>query len=410
MRFYQQQHRFYCGIDLHARSMYLCILDQGGTIVYHQNLAAEPAPFLKAIAPYRDDLVVCCECLFAWYWLADLCAAEKIPFVLGHALYLKAIHGGKTKNDKLDAEKLARLLRGGNLPMAYVYPKGQRETRDLLRRRTYFVRQRAALLTHVQLLNSQYNHAPFTKKLSYAANREELQPAERFTDPSVRRSVEANLALSTALEEQIGAIELYLTRSAKVDDPQTYARLRSVPGVGAVLALILLYEIHDIQRFPTVGQFLSYARLVRCPKESAGKKTGGGNGSNKIGNAHLKWAFSEAACLFLRGNERAQTWLQRREAKHGKAKALAILAARLGRAVYWMLRRAEVFDVERFWSGRRQSAPSVVRATSALEADWATRGEVPDPRPAAARSTATKKSNNRSARGAARRTKTTTTR
>src|SRR5262245_41734445 len=141
MRFYPGQHRFYCGIDLHARSMYLCILDQAGAIVYHQNLAAEPAPFLKAIAPFREsssDLVVCCECLFAWYWLADLCAAEKIPFVLGHALYLKAIHGGKTKNDKLDAEKLARLLRGGNLPMAYVYPKGLRETRDLLRRRTYF--------------------------------------------------------------------------------------------------------------------------------------------------------------------------------------------------------------------------------------------------------------------------------
>jgi hypothetical protein len=100
MRFYQQSHRFYCGVDLHARSMYLCILDSAGAIVYHQNLAAEPAAFLKAVAPYRDDLVVCCECLFAWYWLADLCAAEQIPFVLGHALYMKAIHGGKTKNDK----------------------------------------------------------------------------------------------------------------------------------------------------------------------------------------------------------------------------------------------------------------------------------------------------------------------
>jgi hypothetical protein len=233
----------------------------------------------------------------------------------------------------------------------------------------------------------------------------------------VRLSV-APTALSTALEAQIGTLELYLTRSAKVDDPQTYARLRSVPGIGAVLALILLYEIHDIARFPTVGQFLSYARLVRCPKESAGKKTGGGSGSNKIGNAHLKWAFSEAACLFLRGNERAQAWLKRREAKHGKAKALAILAARLGRAVYWMLRRAEVFDDTRFWCGRRAAStpapkpptPSRPSGTAALEADWATRPRAADARPAAAAATVTKPRTGRPARGGGRQTKTKTTR
>ena len=112
MRLYHRQHQFYCGIDLHARTMYLCILDADGTIVLHRNLTAEPAAFLKAIAPYRGDLVVCCACLFAWYWLADLCAQEGIAFVLGHALYMKAIYGAKTKNDKLDAEQIARLLRG----------------------------------------------------------------------------------------------------------------------------------------------------------------------------------------------------------------------------------------------------------------------------------------------------------
>jgi len=65
--------------------------------------------------------------LFCWYWLADLCAREQIAFILGHALYMKAIHGGKAKNDKIDAGKIARLLRGGALPQAYVYPAGMRE-------------------------------------------------------------------------------------------------------------------------------------------------------------------------------------------------------------------------------------------------------------------------------------------
>jgi len=90
--------------------------------------------------------------------------------VLGHALYMRLIHGGKTKNDDLDAEKIERLWRGGNIPMAYVYPKGLRETRDLLRRRNYLVRKRAELITHVQILNSQYNLPPFGKKLMRLGN------------------------------------------------------------------------------------------------------------------------------------------------------------------------------------------------------------------------------------------------
>src|SRR5215831_17237583 len=154
MNFYQGQHAFYCGVDLHARTLYLCILSQQGDKVLHKEVVAEPATFLDAIAPYRQGLVVACECMFAWYWLADLCAEAKIPFVLGHALYMKAIHGGKSKNDRIDSEKIATLLRGGTLPVAYVYPKGLRETRDLLRRRMFLVHKRAELITHVQMTNS----------------------------------------------------------------------------------------------------------------------------------------------------------------------------------------------------------------------------------------------------------------
>ena len=99
MRFYNQQHRFYCGIDLHARTLAVCILDADGAIAFRGNVAASPQAVREALAPFREGLVVACECLFAWYWLADLGQEEEIPFVLGHALDMKAIHGGKTKND-----------------------------------------------------------------------------------------------------------------------------------------------------------------------------------------------------------------------------------------------------------------------------------------------------------------------
>jgi transposase len=145
MRFDTKPHRFYWGIDLHARSMDVCILSRDGDILVHRTMHAAPEPFLKAIAPYRDGLVVAVECLFTWYWLADLWAQEGLPFVLGHALYMKAIHGGKAKHDKIDSHKIAALLRGGMLPQAYVYPAQMRATRDLLRRRIHLMRTRAEL-------------------------------------------------------------------------------------------------------------------------------------------------------------------------------------------------------------------------------------------------------------------------
>ena len=362
MRFYNQQHRFYCGVDLHSRSMYLCILDQAGNVVFDQNLEASPAAFLNAVAPFRDDLDVACECLFCWYWLADLCHQEGIAFVLGHALYMKAIHGGKAKSDQIDAGKIARLLRGGTLPIAYVYPKGLRETRDLLRRRMYPVRKRAETVAHVQTTNMQYNLPPFGKKLVYAANRKQLDIGERFTDASVRQSVEIDLALIDHYDGLIGQVELYLVRQVKVDDGHTFHLLRTIPGVGKILALVLLYEIHDITRFESEGAFLSYARLVRPQKTSAGKVTGGGG--SKIGNAHLKWAFSEAACLLARESEQAKRFLARKSAKHGKAKALGILAARIGRTVYHMLRQRRAFDVKRFWNGEPAQAKSTTKKTT----------------------------------------------
>jgi len=121
VRFYTNQHRYYCGVDLHARSMYSCILDRDGQVVLHKNIRTDPAAFLELLKPFRPDVAVAVECIFTWYWLADLCRRESIPFVLGHALYMKAIHGGKAKNDRIDAHKIAVLLRGGMLPQGYRY-------------------------------------------------------------------------------------------------------------------------------------------------------------------------------------------------------------------------------------------------------------------------------------------------
>ena len=343
MRFYNTQHPFYCGIDLHARAMYVCILNQAGETLLHRNMQATPEAFLKVIAPYRPDIVVAVECMFTWYWLADLCADEEIPFVLGHALYMKAIHGGKAKNDKIDSQKIAVLLRGGMLPQAYVYPAEMRATRDLLRRRMHLAHKRGELLAHVQNTNSQYNLPAIGKNIAYKANRDGV--AERFADPAVQKSMEVDLAL-ISYDELLRDVELTIVKTAKQHDANTLYLLQTVPGIGKILSLVLLYEIHHIDRFPRVQEFASYCRLVKCAKESNGKRSG--TSGTKIGNAHLKWAFSEAAVLFLRDNPAGQKFLARLEKKHAKGKALTILAHKLARAVYYMLKRKVAFDMQRF--------------------------------------------------------------
>lgn len=201
---------------------------------------------------------------------------------------------------------------------------------------------RAELLAHIENTNSQYNLAPFSKKLSYRSNREGV--ADRFDDPAVYKTIAVDLHLLDSYDKLLNDLELYILKSARQHDSQVLYLLQTIPGVGKILSLVMLYEIHDINRFPTVADFISYCRLVKPQRESAGKRSGGRN--SKIGNAHLKWAFSEAAVLFLKGNDRAKEYHHRRVSKHGKGKALSILAQKLARSVYFMLKRKESFNMD----------------------------------------------------------------
>ena len=271
MRLYSRTHDASCGIDLHARTMYVCVLDSEGKTLLHRNLPTRPEALLGALAPFRSaDLVVGCECLFAWYWLADLCEQEGIPFALGHALGMRAIHGLKTKSDKLDSWKIAQLLRGGNFPCAYVYPRRFRATRDLLRRRLLFVRFRSELLTHLKMFEAQANLEPLKKRLDHAPNRTDFP--ERFPEGSSRSSIAADCRLLDSIDDLVGDLERELVASAKADDLAAFYRLRSVPGIGEILGMTIFYQVPDFDRFDTVQQFASYARLVSPRTESAGKQ------------------------------------------------------------------------------------------------------------------------------------------
>ena len=209
------------------------------------------------------------------------------------------------------------------------------------------MRKRAEFLAHIQKTTRQSTLPALGKKIAYKANRDGV--AERFPAPAVQKSIEVDLALIGHYDQLLRDVERSILKTAKQHNAQTLYLLRTVPGIGEILSLVLLYEIHDITRFPRVQDFLSYCRLVKCTKESAGKRYG--TSGAKIGNAHLKWAFSEAAVLFLRANPAGQKYLTKLEKKHGSGKALTLLGQKLGRTVYYMLQRQTAFDMDKFLNG-----------------------------------------------------------
>lgn len=344
MNFYNNIHPYYCGIDLHARILYVCILDQEGNVCVHKEISADPEKLEQILEPYIGNIVVGVECMHCWYWVSDFCNDLGVNFILGHALYMKAIHGGKAKNDRIDSFKITKLIRGGNFPLAYVYPKKMRATRDLLRRRTKIVRHGADLKAHVTNTTSQYNLPPNKVNLKNKGAREQLRST--FTDLSVQKNIDLDMAILDCYAQQLSKVEWYIQQQAKQHNPKHFQLLKSIRGIGPILALTIIYEIGSIDRFASVQKFASYSRLVKCKAESAGKTYG--TQGNKIGNAHLKWAFSEASVLHLRGNKKAQKYLLKLQKRMSKAKALSALAHKLGRCIYFMLKNETVFDERKF--------------------------------------------------------------
>jgi len=347
MKYYTSTTEFNCGIDLHARQMYVCVMDRQGKKLVHTNvLNNDFSYFLKLVEPYKHDLTVCCECMFGWYWLADACQAANLTFVLAHALYVKAIHGGKNKNDRIDSEKLTHLLRSNLIPPAYVYPADKRPLRALLRQRIFFVWRRSELLARIYSHQLAHNRTPVKQTRRVRDSWEEaLLKAE--DNPLRQLALKNDVAMIKHFDQQIFQLEEELQRQTKKVAGRDYELLQTVPGIGETLGLTILFEIGDIERFPTVKDFVSYCRLVKGTVASAGKIKG--LRGAKLGNPYLRWAFGEAAVIAKRDHYLVGPLSQRLEVQMGgiKFKANTVVAIKLARAVYFMLKNKTVFDPER---------------------------------------------------------------
>lgn len=344
--YYQTTTEYSCGVDLHSRQMYICVMDKNGEVLVHRNVRGNNFEyFLKLVEPYKHSLTVCCECTFNWYWLADVCVDAGFEFVLGHALYMRAIHSFKTKNDRRDCWQIAHLLRSNLIPPAYVYPREKRTVRALLRQRTTFVWKRSEILTTLSMGVMAHGNKPMNSSNKPRDQWLAELRAVYADDPMLLLSAEASMHMVKEFDSIIAKLDWALQKHTKNSYGAQYSMLKEVPGIGVVLALIILYEIDDIKRFKSVQDFLSYCRLVKGTVASAGKIKGA-QGS-KIGNGYLKYAFNEAAVLGKRSDPELKKFVQRLEAKKGKHLANGILACKIARAVYFMLRDEKHFNVKK---------------------------------------------------------------
>jgi transposase len=340
---------YYCGIDLHARSMFVCVMDKAGKIIFHRDVPNDFKVFLEFMKSFLPHLAVGVESTYNWYWLADGCREAKIPFYLGHALYMKAIHGGKKKNDRLDSKTIADLMRANLFPLAYVYPKEMRATRDLLRRRHRFVSLRARALSHIQLIFVQQGMLDIeSRDVKNKKTRRTL--LDKLPHPDLKMTVETDLNLIEALDPMIASMEQQIRAQAKHHDRKALEVLLSTPGIGDMLALTILYEIHTVSRFESPQQLSSYGRVVKCERTSMGKTTDRGN--QKIGNPHLKWAFGEIIIHAPKSAPRIKRHYEQLQAKFGPGRAKSIIAHEFAVAIYFMLKNGQVFDELRFVQAR----------------------------------------------------------
>jgi len=341
------QSHYYCGVDVHPKQSYLCVLDTHGKKYLSKNMHNNFNRFKEILSPFLPNIVVGCESTYSYYWLADGCRQHKIPFYLGHALYMKAITQNKQKNDKLDAQTIAELLRTSFFPEAYPYPKEMRPTRDLLRRRHRLVRIRAEAYSHIQMVAHQYAISGVgslqVKDQSY---RDTLR--EKFQQHQLTAMINPDLEVIDALNPIISTVEKEIKKNAVYHNPKHLLLLKTTPGIGDILALNILYETHDIKRFAKHQQYASYCRVVRINQTSNGKITGKKN--NNMGNPYLKWAFNSIIISAQQSSSRIRNYYRKLEANYGKSKARARIAHKFNIAVYYMLKNNQPFDEIRFIS------------------------------------------------------------
>lgn len=332
--------KLYAAIDLHSNNNVTVVIDEQDKVVYEKRLPNDLITIAMQLSAFQDSLEgIVVESTYNWYWLVDGLMDKGHKLHLANTAAIQQYEGLKYTDDHSDARWLAHLLRLGVLPQGYIYPKQERAVRDLVRKRGQLVRQRTANLLSIQNLITRNTGSSMNSSRIKTLNAKHIDAL--FVHPDLALAVKANLAVMQCADEQIDLLERTVTDRIKLR--AEFSFLKTVPGIGLILALTIMLESGDIKRFPTVGDYASYCRCVGSQKLSNGKKKGKGNTKN--GNKYLSWAFIEAANFAIRYCARIKSFYQRKKAKSHGIIALKAVAHKLCRACYYIIKDRVAFDV-----------------------------------------------------------------
>jgi transposase len=334
--------QLYAGIDLHSNNSFLVVMQSDNKIVYEKRLPNMIDRIVNELDPFKEDLVgVVVESTYNWYWLVDGLKAVGHKVSLANTTAIQQYSGLKQTNDKTDARWLAKLLQLNILPTGYIYPKEKRGVRDLLRKRMQMVQQRTLHLLSLQTLiernTSIQLNANEIKKLT------EKDLKKYFSDETIILAAKSNLLVMQCIDEQVNVTEKEVLKRARLSE--VYEKLLTVDGIGKILALTIMMETGEINRFRQVGNYASYCRCVSSKKISNGKKKGENNKKN--GNRYLAWAYVEAANFAIRFNPIIKKYYQKKKAKTSNVVAIKTIAHKLARACFYILKDGVDFDVKK---------------------------------------------------------------
>jgi transposase len=332
----------YAGLDLHSRNTYIGIMGETSIRVFKKRVSNDLDQILQTLKPFKKRLkgfVV--ESTYNWYWLVDgLMDAGYGSAHLANPAAIKQYEGLKYSDDQHDAFFLAKLLILGILPEGYIYPKQHRPVRDLARKRMFLVQHKTA---HILSLQS-FIQRCCCVKISTGDIRnltvEALQ--EWLKEEYLLLSAQASLDTINFLKQKIKRLEKAIIQRVKLK--KEFGQLLTIPGVGNILAMTIMLEVGDIERFPKVGNFTSYCRCVPSKRLSDGKSKGYGNRKN--GNRYLSWALTEAAQLGRRYNEQFRRYYNRKVAQANTSLATKALGNKLARICYYIIRDQVPFREE----------------------------------------------------------------
>src|SRR5919198_80789 len=261
----------YGGIDLHANNSVIVLLNEQDEVIYQKRLPNALPTILEQLATYHTEvkgLVV--ESTYNWYWLVDGLMEADYRVHLANPAAMQQYSGLKYTDDHSDARWLAHLLRLGVLPAGYIYPKGERAVRDLLRKRAPLVRQHTANVLSVQNILARNTGARFRVKQIHELTKQELQSV--LTEEAQVLAVTSSLVVLDCLKHQIKILEQSVQK--RLHHTPSYEQLLTVAGIGTILAQTITLETGAVSRFPTVGHYASYCRCVDSTKLSNGKRKG----------------------------------------------------------------------------------------------------------------------------------------